>query len=134
MPRIALTAEVAKVLGCSTAEVRSLAKRGVLKSWKLTGSYGFKIDEVLEYKAMKAKTLPSDPISTREAAKILDVSMRHARSLAAREALHAVPWGPTMAFSAAEVKAYAKSKADGRKKGKVRGALPGGFKPDPIPD
>lgn len=134
MSRIALTAEVAKVLGCSPAAVRSLAKTGVLKSWKLgAGSYGFKIDEVLEYKNMKLQKLPADAISTRDAAKVLGLTMSHVRTLARKKILKAVPWGPTLAFSAADVKAYGKEKTDGRKKGKIRGALPGGFKPDVVP-
>lgn len=75
-------------------------------------------------------TLPKDAISTREAAKVLGMSMSHVRTLARKKLLKATAWGPTLAFSLADVKAYGKEKADGRKKGKVRGAHPGGFRPD----
>lgn len=88
------------------------------------------IDAVPLEKKMKITKLPSDPISTREAAKTLGMSMGHIRALARKKILHAVAWGPTLAFSAAEVRAYGREKADGRKRGKIRGALPGGFKPD----
>jgi len=74
--------------------------------------------------------LPKDAISTRDAAKVLGMSMSHVRTLARKKLLKAVAWGPTLAFSLADVKAYGKAKADGRKKGKIRGAHPGGFKPD----
>lgn len=79
---------------------------------------------------MKITKLPPDPVSTREAAQALGMSMCHVRSLARKKILHAVAWGPTLAFSLAEVKAYGKEKEGGRKKGKIRGARPGGFKPD----
>lgn len=74
--------------------------------------------------------LPKDAISTREAAQVLDVTMSHVRTLARKKILKATPWGPTLAFSLAEVKAYGKEREIGRKKGTVRGAHPGGFKPD----
>lgn len=81
----------------------------------------------------KIQSLPTDAISTREAAKVLGMSMCHVRTLARKKILPGVPWGPTLAFSLKEVKAYGKEKAEGRKKGKVRGAHPGGFRPDVIP-
>lgn len=81
---------------------------------------------------MKAASLPADPISTRDAAKVLGMSMSHVRTLARKKILKATAWGPTLAFSLSEVKAYGKEKAEGRKKGKVRGAHPGGFRPDVV--
>jgi|694.fasta_scaffold122055_10 hypothetical protein len=79
---------------------------------------------------MKVTKLPPDPVSTRDAAQVLGMSMSHIRTLARKKILKATAWGPTLAFSLADVRAYGKEKADGRKKGKVRGAHPGGFKPD----
>jgi excisionase family DNA binding protein len=87
----------------------------------------------LEYKNMKPQKLPLDAISTRDAAKLLGLSMSHVRTLARKKILPAVAWGPTLAFSLAVVKAYGREKTDGRKKGTIRGALPGGFKPDVAP-
>jgi excisionase family DNA binding protein len=75
-------------------------------------------------------TLPKDAISTREAAQVLGVTMSHVRTLARKKILKGTAWGPTLAFSLADVKAYGKEKSAGRKKGTIRGAHPGGFKPD----
>jgi hypothetical protein len=70
-------------------------------------------------------------IVTREAAKILNCSMRHVRTLGSKEILRPFKMGAaTTLYRLEEVRAYAKEKADGRKKGKVRGAVPGGFRAD----
>lgn len=49
--RVVLTKEAATILGVSEAKVRSLAKKGVLKSWRLTGSYGFALEDLVSYKS-----------------------------------------------------------------------------------
>jgi len=48
--RVILTKEAAQILGVSEAKVRSLAKKGVLISWRLGGSYGFALENVMAYK------------------------------------------------------------------------------------
>lgn len=70
------------------------------------------------------------PVSTREAAEILDMSMAHVRTLARKGILNGERFGPTLMFEASEVLAYGKEKAAGRKQGKIRGAKPQGFSPD----
>lgn len=70
------------------------------------------------------------PITCREAAELVDMSMAHLRTLARTGAIKAEKFGPIIQFEKAEVVAYAKEKALGRKKGKIRGAKPRGFSPD----
>jgi hypothetical protein len=70
-------------------------------------------------------------IAAREAARMLDCSMGHLRALARKEILKSWKLGPsTVLYSLDEVVAYGKEKAEGRRKGKVRGARPQGFSPD----
>jgi hypothetical protein len=70
-------------------------------------------------------------IAAREAARILDLSMGHLRSLARKEILRSWKIGPnTVLYSLDEIVAYGKEKAEGRRKGKIRGARPQGFSPD----
>lgn len=71
-----------------------------------------------------------NPISCREAAEILDMSMAHVRALARRGGLKSEKFGPILQFERADVLAYGKEKAAGRKKGTIRGARPRGFSPD----
>lgn len=70
------------------------------------------------------------PVSTREAAEILEMSMSHVRTLARKGILEAEKFGPTLMFDETNIRAYGKEKAAGRKKGKIRGARPQGFSPD----
>lgn len=72
----------------------------------------------------------ANPISCREAAELVDMSMAHLRTLARTGVIKSEKFGPILQFEKAEVVAYAKEKALGRKKGKVRGAKPKGFSPD----
>ena len=52
--RLVLTREAAKIIGCSMRQVRSLAERGVIKSWSLgPKSSGYDIEEIKRYKAEK---------------------------------------------------------------------------------
>jgi len=70
-------------------------------------------------------------IAAREAARMLEISMGHLRALARKEVLRSWKIGPnTVLYSLDEVVAYGQEKADGRRKGKVRGARPQGFSPD----
>lgn len=71
-----------------------------------------------------------NPISCREAAELADMSMAHLRTLARNGTIKSEKFGPILQFDRADVLAYAKEKAAGRKKGKVRGAKPKGFSPD----
>jgi len=48
--RVVLTKEAAKILGVSTSTVLRLARRGEIKSWRLTGSYGFALEDLLAYR------------------------------------------------------------------------------------
>lgn len=72
----------------------------------------------------------SNPISCREAAELVDMSMAHLRTLARNGTIKAEKFGPILQFERADVVAYAKEKALGRKRGKIRGAKPRGFSPD----
>lgn len=83
--------------------------------------------ESLETQALK------NPISCREAAMLVDMSMAHLRTLARTGALKAEKFGPILQFERADVLAYAKEKAAGRKKGTIRGARPRGFSADVTP-
>lgn len=76
------------------------------------------------------KTKFKTPISTREAAEILKMSMAHIRTLARNGTLDGERFGPTIMFEEAKVRAYGVEKATGRKGGKIRGAKPQGFSPD----
>lgn len=71
-----------------------------------------------------------NPISCREAAELADMSMAHLRTLARTGAIKSEKFGPILQFERGEVLAYAREKAVGRKKGKIRGARPQGFSPD----
>lgn len=71
-----------------------------------------------------------NPISCREAAELVDMSMAHLRTLARNGTIKAERFGPILQFEKADVVAYAREKAAGRKKGKIRGARPQGFSPD----
>jgi len=73
-------------------------------------------------------------VMTREAAKVLDCSMRQVRALAATGRIKSWELGPrSFAYSIDELLAYKAEKTAGRKKGTVRGALPQGFKPHVTP-
>lgn len=70
-------------------------------------------------------------IVAREAARLLDMSMGHLRSLGRKKVLKTWKLGHSIVlYSLDEVIAYGKEKAVGRRKGKVRGARPQGFSPD----
>jgi excisionase family DNA binding protein len=70
------------------------------------------------------------PVSTREAAEILGMSMSHLRTLARKGIIESERFGPTLMFDEAAVREYGREKTAGRKQGKVRGARPQGFSPD----
>jgi excisionase family DNA binding protein len=72
----------------------------------------------------------SKPLTTREAAELLGMSMSHVRNLARKGILDGQRFGPTIMFERAVILAYGREKASGRKKGAVRGARPQGFSPD----
>jgi predicted DNA-binding transcriptional regulator AlpA len=73
-------------------------------------------------------------VLTREAAKILGCSMRQVRTLAAAGTFKSWSLGPkSCAYDIEEIKKYKTEKEAGRKRGKVRGARPQGFKPDVMP-
>jgi excisionase family DNA binding protein len=79
----------------------------------------------------KAAPLPANGINTRTAAEIIGCTTRHVRTLASKEVLKSWKLGPaTIVFDRDEVEEYAESHESGRKAGTVRGARPGGFKPD----
>ena len=70
-------------------------------------------------------------IVTREAAQVLGLTMGSVRALARRGVIDSWTLGPaTRVFAYDDVVEYQKNRAAGRKSGVVRGALPGGFKPD----
>jgi hypothetical protein len=71
-----------------------------------------------------------NPVSTREAAEMLDMSMSHVRTLARKGILAGERFGPTIMFDRASIVAYGREKAAGRKRGSIRGARPQGFSPD----
>ena len=72
-------------------------------------------------------------IVTREAAQVLGLTMGSVRALARRGVLDSWTLGPaTRVFAYDDVVEYQKTREAGRKKGTVRGALPGGFKPDAV--
>lgn len=71
-----------------------------------------------------------NPISCREAAELANMSMAHLRTLARNGTIHSERFGPILQFEKADVLAYCREKAKGRKAGKIRGAKPQGFSPD----
>jgi len=74
---------------------------------------------------------PERRIAAREAARILDCSMGHLRSLGRKKVLRTWKLGHSIVlYSLDEVTAYGKEKSVGRRKGTVRGARPQGFSPD----
>jgi excisionase family DNA binding protein len=77
-----------------------------------------------------AATKFKKPVSTREAAEILGMSMGHVRGLARKGLLDGERFGPTLMFEEAAVREYGREKTAGRKKGRIRGATPQGFSPD----
>jgi len=79
----------------------------------------------------KTVPLPANGINTRTAAEVIGCTTRHVRTLAATGVLKSWKLGPaTIVFDGEEVEAYAKQHEAGRKAGNVRGAKPGGFRPD----
>jgi excisionase family DNA binding protein len=85
-------------------------------------------------KATKVQSVPpynKRLVVTREAAKLLGLTMGSVRALARRGVLDSWTLGPaTRVFTYDDVMEYRKTSDEGRRKGVVRGAKPGGFKPD----
>jgi hypothetical protein len=73
-------------------------------------------------------------VLTREAAKILECSMRQVRALAVAGKIKSWPLGPkSFAYDLEELQNRKSTLAAGRKAGTIRGALPQGFKADIAP-